>query len=419
MEALNVLRHLLSLRKEEFLDPDSLEDLQRKRIAALAEAASKTNHYSRIFAERGIDPSDGSVLESLPLTKKQEVRADPLSFIPSDVSPSSLTTVQTSGSTGTPTRIYQDEEIMQYRHALKYALELSLGRSPLELFAHIFFHDFEANSFLSMSGLFPKLFLQVSDPEEEIFDKILRRRPKVLRGYPSVLSSLARLNHGGISFKSVISGGELITRETRELIEESFSCKVYNHYGCMEASTIAKECPEERRLHVSSCSLKVEIVDGKGKAKKSGPGEIAITPLFNTRMPLMRYLIGDRARWGKACTCGRAAPVLERLDGRTDDVIILPSGRVRPGMSVHPMVSSSSIDSYQVIQETPERLVFRYVPSSEDMPEDLKSSIRERMLRGCLNEDVSVEFEIVDEIKKGKTGKIRTIVSKVKGADPR
>lgn len=414
MEALDVLRKLLSIRREEFLDADSLEKLQSKKLSFMAKRAAQTNQYEGLFQENGIKPSEAfDNLDSLPMTSKGSVRSNPDSFVPKGIRIDGLKTVHTSGSTGTPTRIYVDEEVIHSRHAIKYASEMSMGRSPLELFAHIFFHDFEANSFIARSGLFPKLFLSVSEPEEANFRKLLERRPKTLRGYPSVLSSLAKLNCGKLKFKSVISGGELLTENVRREIEDAFSAPVLNHYGCMESSTIARECPEERKLHACSFSNIVELVDEKGKAASSG--RLVLTPLFNPVMPLLRYELGDYARWGKPCSCGRSTPVLESLEGRVDDKIVLPSGRTRPGMSIHPMVSSSSIYSYQIIQEAPERIVFRYVPHKGDgLPEKLRASVTRRILKGCLNEKVSVEFEEVNDIPRERTGKLRTIVCKVR-----
>jgi len=417
MEPLAVLRNMLWFRHAEFLDADSIEALQKKKLGEIAKAASKTKYYRRLFKENSIRPSEiPENLDALPMTEKAHVRDNPELFIRSGLDMKSLSVMRTSGSTGMPTRVYQDRESQLYRHGVRYATDMSYGRSPAALYAHIYFSDFERNALLARTGLFPKLFLSVFDSEEKNIKMLRERRPNVVRSYPSVMSIIAKMNEvsdNPMKFKSVVCDSEVLTDEARKAMEESFSCPVYDHYGSMEASSVARECTDERSMHVESHSCIVEIVDGKGKPKKSGEGELVVTPLFNKAMPLLRYRIGDRASWGKECSCGRSTPVLKKMGGRNDDVIVLPSGRMRPGIAFYPVMSLTEIYSYQIIQERPDLLVFRYVPVEKDISDYLRKDLAKELRKACLGESISIEFERVSSIKRGRTGKINTIVSKI------
>jgi phenylacetate-coenzyme A ligase PaaK-like adenylate-forming protein len=69
---------------------------------------------------------------------------------------------------------------------------------------------------------------------------------------------------------------------------------------------------------------------------------------------------------------------------------------------------------YQIIQEKEDFFVFRFVPAGKGISESEKAEIVRRIKRGCLGEEVKVEFEEVSEIKRGRTMKRKTVISKVK-----
>jgi phenylacetate-coenzyme A ligase PaaK-like adenylate-forming protein len=105
---------------------------------------------------------------------------------------------------------------------------------------------------------------------------------------------------------------------------------------------------------------------------------------------------------------------LKNLEGRSDDVLVLPSGKVRSARSINLMDDLSELAAYQIIQEKVDLFIFRYAPVRV-LDESVKNEIRRRIRNGCLGEDVTVEFEEVGRIRRDTTGKIRTVVSKVGG----
>jgi phenylacetate-CoA ligase len=412
---LQVLRQLRTLRNEQWADPETLLKLQRRRLGAALGAARQTPYYSKTLSSL----RDDEILDDIslvPATEKDLVRACETDFVPRTLGPGQLRITRTSGSSGRPVRVYTDQDALDFRIALKYFVELEFGLSLFDLFAEVSISPYRPHSLISSLGVFPKMVLPISHGEETNFRRIRDSKATYMGWYPSVMSLFAQLNESR-KFKSVFCGGEMLTPECRKLISDSFSCPVFNQYASMEFSSIAWECPEEHSLHINSTSCIVEILDSKNKPKKSGAGELAITALQNNAMPLLRYRLGDRASWGKECPCGRGLPVLDGLAGRNDDFITLPSGRRISSFSLNILYLETNISGiwhYQIVQEKPDLFLIRIVPTDKGFSEKAKHEMAGRIRRACLGEDIKVEFELVDTIKRDSSGKLRKIVSRVK-----
>ncbi len=294
-------------------------------------------------------------------------------------------------------------------------IQLEFGRSPFDLYAEVSLKTPPPFP-LSSLGLYRKLYLPLLDDEEKTFSTLKSRKPDILAWYPSMLTMMAKINNDNgnpLKLKKAFSGGELLTGPSRKLIGDSFSCSVFNQYAATEVGAIAFECPEEHSFHVNSNSVLVEIVDDRGRPKKKGVGRIIITSLINHAMPLIRYDIGDLGSWGKECSCGRCLPVLDSIDGRADDLVVLPSGKIRSARHIIPLDFLDSIKKYQIIQESENLFTFRYVPTKASLSKNAEKYFENQIRTGCLGEDIHVDFESVDCIKREKSGKLRKVISKL------
>lgn len=406
----------MNLKLEQWKDSDSLEHIQNRKLKTILASARKTKYYKNILTS-----SNDFVLEELPIIEKDDIRRDVDSFISSGFRKESLRTIKTSGSTGTPLRILMDWDCSSYRKALLFFVSTERGRSPFDIMALMVSHgEYHKPIMSSTAGLYRNLSLHTSADEAESLSAIRSRGANILSAYPSTVEMMARINgrdKAPMKLKHIACGGEILTPGCRKDIQESFSCPVFNIYNAWEFGSVAWECPEEHSLHVNSGSCILEIVDSKGKPKKSGVGEVVITGLQNKAMPLLRYRIGDLASWGKECPCGRGLPVLKTLVGRSDDLIILPSGKARPAFSMNISIIDGIISGtwmHQLVQEREDLFVFRFVPCGKGVDEGSKKEIREKIAGACFGEKINVEFEEVSSISKGKTGKIQRVVSKVR-----
>jgi phenylacetate-CoA ligase len=398
---LGALGRLKTLKEEQWLDRDRLARLQESRLSRVLRSAGTAPHY------RSLGPR--ASLEEFPLLSKEEIRRSPESFISEDGrNPFGRTT--TSGSTGAPLEVRICENAAIDALASRFCFLTDFGLAPSDVFAEIV-ASVESER-LHRYGIISNLRLPLFSDEANNLLLLRKHRANALRSTPSIVEVLARLNENNpLKMKFINCGGETLTRGMRKHIEESFSSKVYMTYGLTELGFVAWECPQERGLHINSSSVIVEIVDGKGRPKESGIGEIVATSLVNHAMPLIRYKTGDLGSWGE-CGCGRGTPVLKSLEGRAADVVELPGGRLRSALAFYfPQKMKhgfSGIRQYQVVQDQTDRFVFRYVPLGKGPSRECLAEIRKKML--AASGEISAETEETGRIPREKSGKFRHVI---------
>ena len=124
-------------------------------------------------------------------------------------------------------------------------------------------------------------------------------------------------------------GADRLSDADRLLIETEFGVPVLSTYQAVEALRIAFQCERRHVFHMSLDQVAVRVVDANGKALGPGStGEIVISNLTNRATVLLNYKLGDVVTLGGSpCPCGRSLPTIERIEGRADDLIVLPGGQ--------------------------------------------------------------------------------------------
>ncbi|HEY5496745.1 MAG TPA: phenylacetate--CoA ligase, partial [Syntrophales bacterium] len=130
-------------------------------------------------------------------------------------------------------------------------------------------------------------------------------------------------------------GAEPHSEKMRQKIEDIYGFKAYNSYGLSEMNGpgVAFECPCQNGLHIWEDNFLVEILDPD--TMKSLPdgeeGELVLTTLVREGMPIIRYRTKDLTRiLPGTCPCGRTHRRIERIKGRTDDMLILKGVNIFP-----------------------------------------------------------------------------------------
>ena len=387
--------------------------------------------YREQFASHGVDPrqinSVAALVESAPVTEKLLLRESPKYFVDERLAFSRLAEVHTSGTTGTPLRLYRDRAAEGAAHAYfegRWRLLYGVSRRSswtmlggkvvvpqVQQRPPFWVHNAGLNQrYMSVYHLSPRF---AADYVRE-----LRRKPTdYVYGYASALYSLALMvrREGAevISFKVLISNGELLYDHQRELIRNVFRSPVRDTYGCVEWCFQGFEC-SRGRMHVSPDVGVLEILNDNGNP--CGPGEagdVVCTSFVNSAQPLIRYRVGDRAVWAPEaeCLCGCAFPVLERLEGRREDVIILRDGsRIGPAALSCLFKGDLPILEAQTVQESADEFTFRVVPSGEWNQASAEALRKQaKVFLG----DVRVSIECVEWIPRDASGKYRAIVSKL------
>jgi phenylacetate-CoA ligase len=135
--------------------------------------------------------------------------------------------------------------------------------------------------------------------------------------------------------KTLVIGAEPHSEEQRRRIEEMMGVKAYNSFGMSEmcGPGVAFECQEQNGLHIWEDYYIVEIIDPDTlqPVPEGEVGELVLTTINREAMPLLRYRTRDLTRiLPGECPCGRHHKRLDRMKGRSDDMIILKGVNIFP-----------------------------------------------------------------------------------------
>ena len=209
---------------------------------------------------------------------------------------------------------------------------------------------------------------------------------------------------------------EILRPEVRDACRTAWGVEVPDIYSGRDVGYIALQCPEHEHYHVQAEGIYMEILDENGKPCEPGElGRVVVTPLDNFAMPLIRYDIGDYAEVGKHCPCGRGLPVLKRIVGRVQDLVVLPSGERR-----WTLLSAGNIESFleiapirqcQFVQKDLQTIEVRLV-ADRDLTDSEEDAIRNWIITK-LDYPFSVMFTFVDNIPRTLSGKYQDFISEV------
>jgi phenylacetate-CoA ligase len=407
-----------------------LEALQLERLRRLlARAQAQVPYYRDLFAAAGFDPLRDvqtlADLQRLPLLDKAAIRAAGEAMKAADAV--GLARFNTGGSSGEPLIFYIGKERVSHDVAAKWRAtrwwnvdigdpEIVVWGSPIELGA-------QDNVRALRDSMLRTELLPAFAMSEAKLDGFLARiravRPRMLFGYPSALSHIARharargvrMDDLGIRVAFVTS--ERLYDEQRQQIADTFGCPVANGYGGRDAGFIAHQCPQGG-MHLTAEDIIVEILDPAGQPVPHGvSGEIVVTHLATGDFPFIRYRTGDVGVLDTApCRCGRGLPLLKEIQGRSTDFLVAHDGTVMHGLAlVYILRDLPAVKAFKILQESIELTRVQVVSDSALSPA-LRQQI-EAGFKARLGAAVAVEIEQVAAIAPEKSGKFRYVVSKV------
>ena len=135
--------------------------------------------------------------------------------------------------------------------------------------------------------------------------------------------------------KVLAIGAEPHSEEQRRRIEDMMGVKAYNSFGMSEmcGPGVGFECPEQNGMHFWEDYYIVEIVNPETlePVPDGEIGELVLTTLCREAMPLLRYRTRDLTRvLGRTCPCGRNHVRIDRMKGRSDDMMVLRGVNIFP-----------------------------------------------------------------------------------------
>lgn len=413
---------------EEALERDTWSTEQWSRWRAerltfvLERAARRVPFYRRQWAERRRrgDKASWSYLENWPVLEKESLRSDPVSFIADDRRRSRMFHDHTSGTTGTSLDLWLTADAVKRWYALCEARTRRwYGLTRHDRWAILGGQlvtpvDRHKPPFWVWNAGLNQLYLSAYHLQPGFMaaylDALVRYRVRYLLGYPSAIYALATeaigLKRTDISFDVVITNAEPLMGYQRDAISVAFGCPVRETYGMAEIAAAASEC-EHGSMHSWPDA---GIIETRG----DDLSDFICTGLINADMPLIRYRVGDSGSLSSAeCPCGRTLPIVEKIEGRSDDVLISATGR-RIGRLDPVFKGDLGIREAQIIQRSLGSVTVRYVPAhdfSAAAGKSLAERIRDRM------GPVEVTLEEVATIPRTSRGKFRAVVCEIPAND--
>ena len=245
--------------------------------------------------------------------------------------------------------------------------------------------------------------------------KYLAFKPLLLDGYPSAIYEFAKLieKHELVIDHyptAIVTTAETLYEYQRTLIEKVFKCKVFNQYASSEGSPFITEC-KNGNLHINVDSGYFEFLNTKGEvAKKGEVARMIVTSFRNNMTPLLRYDIEDCVILPEeqvACDCGCKMPIVERIIGREDDLLLSTSGALIGMMAYKVFTYAKNITKGQIIQHKPLEVTLNIEIESSFTNSDQNFIVDK--VKSSLGQEVEVEVVVFDKIPLGAAGKFTTV----------
>jgi phenylacetate-CoA ligase len=389
----------------------------------LKHAVATVPHYRGTVSPREIDADPLAALARFPLLSRDVVRSEWPQLLSDQGDRASWIENTSGGSTGEPVALLQDPGHLAWTVAARevYSTWAGGGLGEPELYIWGSEKDLEGNASPRNrvgNRLLRRTLLNAFLLTEETIDPILAQ---LRHGPPNLVIAYAQAGYEVARYaarndvevppqRGMIATAGTLYGFMREQLEETFGCRVLNRYGSRETGDMAGECEHRSGLHVLPWNCHVEVLDPDGEPVGPGEeGEIAVTGYTNRAMPLIRYLIGDRARLPERevqCPCGRRTQMLAEVTGRSVDTFLGPEGQMVDGeYFTHLMYFRPWLRQFQVVQRAPAEVVYRVACEAEVPAADREEIVAKT--RSVLGEGCAVEFEQVETIAPSASGKLR------------
>ncbi|MCK5462459.1 MAG: phenylacetate--CoA ligase family protein, partial [Bacteroidales bacterium] len=356
-------------------------------------------------------------LQQIPLLDKESIRKNPEKFIADHRSTIHGSWRQTTGSTGTPLKLFLDSNC----HINKYAATLRAyhwaGYSPgKRAFLLVDPEGLKKDFGYRLTSNSIVFDTRSVNPENAVkFYPLLKRfKPNYYIGYGRAFLHLYKyLLESKLKItspKSMVHYGENLQENDRIKLEEVYRTKVYNFYSHREDTVIAAE-PEPGKKYLMEDFYYPEILSDSNQIIEEGTGELIGTGFYNYTMPLIRYKTTDILTVKKFSEANdHKFTQVDKIVGRINDKVITPSGREFYFVG-QPIFEVPGIISAQYIQESTDSLKINLLTDdafSMESIEQLKKNYLE-----YLGEPMTFDIQLVDELEERGTGKRPVIISRL------
>lgn len=362
-------------REAECMAREEMEELQLKRLQEVVKRAyENVGYYKNAFKKAGVHPEDIQTLkdiEKLPFTSKADLR-DAYPFDMFAVSPDDIIEIHTtSGTTGKPTVSgYTQKDLEIWGEVVARALAMA-GGDKTDKIQNCYGYG------LFTGGMGVHYGAQkIGATVIPISAGNTMRQVEIMQDFgstiltctPSYAMYLAEvLKNQGVTFdklklKAGVFGAEMWTEEMRNEIEKRLNISALNIYGLTEiiGPGVAQECMVKEGLHIFDDHFYPEIINPEtlGALPAGEKGELVLTTLTREGMPVIRFRTKDitTLRYEK-CGCGRTHVKMDRITGRSDDMLKIRGVIVFPSQIERALLKIEGLEpQYQIIVSRPHQL---------------------------------------------------------------
>ncbi|HOO78633.1 MAG TPA: phenylacetate--CoA ligase [bacterium] len=400
----------------ESMDRARLGRLQLERLKRSVETAARSPFYSRAFADAGVKADDIRGLEDvrrLPFTTKQDLRDGYPAGMLACPRDKVVRMHASSGTTGQATVIYHTREDLDAWTDLVTRGLVMAGCTESDVFQNMMTYGLFTGGLGLHYGAERLGMMTIpigggnTHRQLQFFrdfgTTVIHITPSYALHVIDVIRD-AGLSPDGFDLRVLIFGGEPYSESTRDKLEEAYGVTAFNCYGLSELNGpgVAFECRRSPGMHVWEDNFLVEVVNPETlePVPFGEIGEVVLTNLNRTAMPLIRYRTRDLAALFEetGCPCGRGFRRLSRITGRTDDMLIIRGVNVFPSQIEHILMEAPEVgNNYEIVlsrEDNLDRIKVRVEICAEAFHGDLSElrALRHR-LQHALREEVMVNVE--------------------------
>jgi len=341
--------------KSEYLDPEletmtreQIEALQVERLKETVKRCMNNPFYKARLEKAGVTPESIKSVDDvrrIPFTTKQDLR----DTYPFGLASAPLTECvrlhSSSGTTGNPTVIlHTQKDLDEWANQVARNLWM-VGLRPNDVFQNSsgygmftgglgFQYGAERLGMLTIPAAAGNSLRQIKFMTD-FGTTALHAVPSYVTRLYEVMQEQGVDPRKDTKLKVLAIGAEPHSEEQRKRIENMLGVKAYNSFGMSEmcGPGVGFECKEQNGLHFWEDYYIVEIVDPETlePVPDGEIGELVLTSIRREAMPLLRYRTRDLTRvLGRGCPCGRNHVRLDRMKGRSDDMMVLRGVNIFP-----------------------------------------------------------------------------------------
>ncbi len=411
-----------------------LDDIQKRfRITSFSTLQQKNEPILKKLLDTAVNSTEFysafksyKTLKDFPVVDKLIIKNnfENINIVPTNSS--NLLEVSSSGSTGTPFKVYQTKRKARRNKAdvIFFATNAGYTIGDQLLFIRLWMKKYRK------PFLFKKLINIVEiDLEDDLTEDKLSvlikkiqkdKQPKCFIGFPSgfekICNYLNKIKSSPLdcNVKSIIATSESLSDEVHDKMEYYFKTPVVSRYSNEENGILAQQMIKDKAYTINWASYYIEIlgINNDKPVKPKEFGRIVVTDLYNIGTPLIRYDTGDL---GKFCNHENdKIPKFEIITGRKSDTLYNTKGKILSPFFVSGLLTKfPEINQFQIIQHTKKGYTFKINIDSKFK--------RENELVSCykyyLGEDAKITINYVDEIPLLSSGKRRIIINLFKEKD--